>query len=157
MARIKLFALALLGLALVAGCGGGGSSQSTTNAANNDSTMKPAGSQSTAPATGKIKVFLGEWKVIPEASKVKAGKVVFNVTNGGAVTHEMIVVRTSMPAAALTDGKGASEKGSVGEVSELEPRQTKTLSLHLKPGHYALICNESGHYMAGMHTDFTVE
>jgi uncharacterized cupredoxin-like copper-binding protein len=28
--------------------------------------------------------------------------------------------------------------------------------LSLKPGHYSLVCNLPGHYMAGMHADFTV-
>jgi uncharacterized cupredoxin-like copper-binding protein len=53
-------------------------------------------------------------------------------------------------------GSRASEAGSIGEVSGLKAGQSKTLTLHLKPGHYALICNEPGHYMSGMHTDFRV-
>jgi uncharacterized cupredoxin-like copper-binding protein len=34
---------------------------------------------------------------------------------------------------------------------------TKALSLTLKPGHYAIICNLPGHYAGGMYTDLTVK
>jgi uncharacterized cupredoxin-like copper-binding protein len=30
------------------------------------------------------------------------------------------------------------------------------LVLNLRKGHYAVICNDPGHYMAGMHRDLTV-
>ena len=33
---------------------------------------------------------------------------------------------------------------------------TETVTLPLKAGHYALICNLPGHYAAGQHADFTV-
>ncbi|MEA2312683.1 MAG: hypothetical protein QOE28_2651, partial [Solirubrobacteraceae bacterium] len=33
----------------------------------------------------------------------------------------------------------------------------KALTLNLKPGHYALICNLPGHYTAGMYADLTVK
>jgi oxalate decarboxylase/phosphoglucose isomerase-like protein (cupin superfamily) len=55
-----------------------------------------------------------------------AGTVVFNVTNTGTVTHEMVVVRTRKPAGELAQGSSASEKGSVGEVSDLESGRTRT-------------------------------
>jgi uncharacterized cupredoxin-like copper-binding protein len=114
-------------------------------------------SQSTATVQGRIKVSLSEWSVHASRSKAKAGKVVFTVTNIGTVTHEMVVIRTAKVASRLAHGGEASEEGSVGEVSDLGPGQTKAVSLHLKRGHYALICNEPGHYMSGMHTDFIVE
>jgi uncharacterized cupredoxin-like copper-binding protein len=102
-------------------------------------------------------VSLNEWHVSPSSSSAKAGQVVFTVTNTGAVTHEMVVVSTAEAADHLAHGGEASEDGSVGEVADLEPGDTKTLTLTLKPGHYALICNEPGHYNSGMHTDFVVE
>jgi uncharacterized cupredoxin-like copper-binding protein len=33
---------------------------------------------------------------------------------------------------------------------------SKTLALRLRPGHYALVCNLPGHYLAGQRADFTV-
>ena len=113
--------------------------------------------QSTATVQGAIKVSLAEWSVRASRSKAKAGKVVFTVTNIGTVTHEMVVIRTAELASRLAHGGEASEEGSAGEVSDLDPGQTKTVSLNLQRGHYALICNEPGHYMSGMYTDFVVE
>ncbi len=54
------------------------------------------------------------------------------------------------------DGAQASEKGAVGEVEDLGQGDTKKLTLNLKKGHYALICNLPGHYKGGMYADFTV-
>ena len=56
----------------------------------------------------------------------------------------------------LLKGAEADEAGNVGEIGDLQPGEAKTLSLSLKPGHYALICNLPGHYKAGQHADFTV-
>ena len=39
-----------------------------------------------------------------------------------------------------------------GEVSELDPGQSGSLSLNLKSGTYMLLCNVAGHYKAGMYT-----
>ncbi len=44
----------------------------------------------------------------------------------------------------------------MGEVSDLGPGRDDTLTLNLKPGHYALICNLPGHDAAGMYTNFQV-
>jgi uncharacterized cupredoxin-like copper-binding protein len=57
---------------------------------------------------------------------------------------------------ALLKGARADEAGNVGETGDLQAGASKTLRLRLKPGHYALICNLPGHYVAGQRTDFTV-
>jgi uncharacterized cupredoxin-like copper-binding protein len=107
-------------------------------------------------AAGTVTETLSNFK-ISGASSAKAGTVTFKVKNSSTMEHELVVIRTSTKAAKLklTNGK-ASEKGSVGEV-EVAGGKTKSLKLKLKKGHYALICNIGGHYMAGMHKDFTVK
>ncbi len=81
----------------------------------------------------------------------------FKVKNSASIEHELVVIKTNTPAAKLKVKNGeASEAGSVGEV-ELGGGSSKTLKLNLKKGHYVLICNVKGHYMAGMHKDFTVK
>jgi uncharacterized cupredoxin-like copper-binding protein len=143
---------------MIGGCGQASTGGSTsTGSAEPVAATRTIQSQIIGTGQGPIKVLLAEWSVRPSRSTAKAGNVVFTVTNGGKVTHEMVVVRTAKAASGLAHGGEASEEGSAGEVSDLEPGQTKTVSLHLKRGHYALICNEPGHYMSGMHTDFTVE
>jgi uncharacterized cupredoxin-like copper-binding protein len=84
--------------------------------------------------------------------------VTFNVKNDGNVPHEFVVLRTDKPAGSLLKGAEADETGNVGEIGHLAPGgPAKSLTLNLKPGHYALICNLPGHYRAGQHVDFSVK
>ncbi len=74
------------------------------------------------------------------------------------LAHEFVVLATPTLAAKLPmSGGRASEKGSVGEIGEFAAGLTKKLTVTLKPGHYALICNVAGHYTGGQHADFTVK
>jgi uncharacterized cupredoxin-like copper-binding protein len=110
-----------------------------------------------ADAASSLSVKLTDFKVTPSTKSIAHGKVKLVVANKASMEHELVVIKTSTKAAKLkiVNGK-ASEKGSVGEV-ELAGHKTKSLSLNLKKGHYALICNVGGHYMAGMHADLTVQ
>lgn len=134
-------------------------------------TAKPAASSSkpstAAPANEKpqstIKVVEAEYslKDTPAKGKPKSGKITFDVENAGAIPHEFVVVKTDKKADALLKGSKADEKGNVGEIGNIDAGGSAKLSLKLKPGHYALICNLPGHYMpggkAGMLADFTVQ
>jgi uncharacterized cupredoxin-like copper-binding protein len=89
---------------------------------------------------------------------VKAGKVTFVVTNTSKETiHEMIVTPIKNDQETLPylkdENRVDEEHGShLGEVSELEPGQSGSLTVTLKPGMYALYCNIPQHYMDGMWT-----
>jgi uncharacterized cupredoxin-like copper-binding protein len=109
-----------------------------------------------ADASSSSSVKLTDFKVTPSAKSVGHGKVKFIVANKASMEHELVVIKTSKKASALpVSGGRASEKGSVGEV-ELAGHKAKSLSLNLKKGHYALICNVKGHYKGGMYADLTV-
>jgi uncharacterized cupredoxin-like copper-binding protein len=114
---------------------------------------------STSDAASKSStVTLSEFKISPSPKSVSAGKVTFTVKNKGDMEHEMVVIKTSTAASKLkVSGNRASEKGSVGEVEDIAGGKSKKLTLNLKKGHYALICNIPGHYKGGMHADFTVK
>jgi uncharacterized cupredoxin-like copper-binding protein len=103
-----------------------------------------------------VDVGLREFAIAPSPAVASAGKVTFTVHNTGLIKHELVVLRTSKAAGDLTQGSKAVETGNVGEIPNLPAGATKTLSLRLKPGHYAFICNLPGHYLAGQHADFTV-
>ena len=117
--------------------------------------LKPAAPEPAA-IPSRVSVGLREFSVNPSSHVAKAGRVTFAVHNGGTVTHEFVVIRTGKPAGALLTGARADESGNIGETGDVRAGASKTLSLRLKPGHYALICNLPGHYAAGQHTDFTV-
>ncbi|HEX7298287.1 MAG TPA: hypothetical protein VF257_04725 [Solirubrobacteraceae bacterium] len=111
----------------------------------------------TAPLPHNVGITLGEFSVRPNATRAAAGKVTFRVHNAGAITHEFVVIKTRRAAADLPLKQGrADEAGAVGEIGDLRSRATKSVTLKLAAGHYALICNLAGHYVAGQHTDFTV-
>jgi uncharacterized cupredoxin-like copper-binding protein len=131
---IGLAALAMLVLATA--CSGGGGSSG---------------------GSGAVDVSLNEFSITPSVATAKGGQVTFDVSNDGAETHEMVVVKTDADAAdiPLESGK-ASEKGSVGEIADLPAGQSKSLTLNLSQGHYVLLCNLPGHYTGGMRVNFTV-
>lgn len=157
--------LAVAGVAalpLLTGCGSSNADNATAAApAPKPATVAPkpaaaAPKAAATPTSGPVKVKLTEWAVTPSTTVAKAGKVTFDVTNAGQVPHEMVVIRTDKQAGALGKGQRISEKGSVGEAGDVAAGRTKSVTLKLAPGHYALVCNIPSHYMSGMHTDFTV-
>jgi uncharacterized cupredoxin-like copper-binding protein len=99
-------------------------------------------------------------KVDPKSAP--AGDVTFNVTNSSKDTiHEMIVMYLADPSKPLPYIENESrvdedKAGDKGEVSELDPGQSGSLTVKLDPGKYLLICNVPGHYAAGMWTEFDV-
>ena len=91
-----------------------------------------------------------------------AGVVTFKVTNTSKDTvHEMIVMYMADPTKPLPyidkESRVDEDKaGDKGEVSELDPGASGSLTVALKPGKYLLICNVVGHFAAGMWTEFEV-
>ena len=84
----------------------------------------------------------------------------FVVRNNGTVVHEFAVLKTNLaqnliPPDPTQPGK-VLEPGLVGRVAGLAPGASASLTLNLSAGSYVLICNEPAHYIAGMHTAFTV-
>ncbi|HEV2685243.1 MAG TPA: sulfocyanin-like copper-binding protein [Actinomycetota bacterium] len=93
------------------------------------------------------------------------GRVTFEITNNGVNTHEFVVLQTETAASAfpIVGFEGESDRFNedkvgvnVGETGDMKPGETKALTIALKPGHYALVCNLPGHYRMGMHLDFVV-
>lgn len=97
-----------------------------------------------------------------DTTSVAAGKVTFDVSNDSKdIIHEMIVSPvpegvTELPY--LTDENRVDEEkaGHLGEVSELDPGKTGSLTVDLKPGTYIVYCNIPGHFVDGMWTTLTV-
>lgn len=139
------------------------SSKSTPQAAPTSPASVPSASGS-AESNG-IGVTLQEWSITPTATKVPAGAITFSVSNAGTTPHEFVVLSTDTLAAdfPITSFEGEANRinedkvgKNVGETGDLEPDGAKSITIDLKPGHYAFVCNLPGHYGQGMHVDFTV-
>ena len=156
-----LVVAAMLIVGIVLAAGGGGASNGTAVKASAEPAAASAATQKAATSapvpSATIAVTLKEFTIAPTPTVGRAGRVTFRVHNGGTMRHEFVVLRTNKAADALLKGNEASEAGNVGEIPGLAPGATKTLRLTLKAGHYALICNMAGHYMAGQRIDFTVK
>ena len=143
-------------------------------AVNNSDTTKvvtqapPPGAPGATPnPSGPIQAALGDgpggppnagsmWIGLSRSATVAHGKVTFNVKNVGRLVHEFVVIKTDKPANGLGTGPRVPENGNVGETGDVQAGAGRTLSVKLKPGHYALICNIPNHFSAGMHSDLTV-
>ena len=98
-----------------------------------------------------------------DSHAVKAGRVTFRVVNQSKNTvHEMLVVPApkageELPIDTKADTVDEKRAHSRGEVSDLKPGAHGQVTLNLKAGNYVLLCNQPGHYHAGMSTPLTVE
>ncbi len=92
---------------------------------------------------------------LSEAS-APTGVISFKVTNGSRdLVHEMVILRLAQPGKPLPYDAGQmkvdeKKSGYRGEVEDLDPGRSGAVTLALPPGQYLLICNETGHFAAGM-------
>jgi uncharacterized cupredoxin-like copper-binding protein len=123
------------------------------------SAASPSASTPSA-STDAIAATLKEYSIELSPATAAAGSVTFTVTNAGTMVHEFVVLKTDVQAADLPVTNGAvteDDYTSMGEVADLEPAASGTLTATLAAGHYAIICNLPGHVSQGMVVDLTVQ
>jgi uncharacterized cupredoxin-like copper-binding protein len=111
----------------------------------------------------------GTMRLYPSTSTVPAGTVSFLLRNAGTRSHELLVLPLTEGASAGARQTGSDrrvdETGNLGEASRscgagegggIRARSAGWVTLQLRPGRYELLCNETGHYTAGMWADLTV-
>jgi plastocyanin len=98
---------------------------------------RPSGGAAALTAT------LSEWKIDLSSATIAAGRVTFTATNAGSIPHALEV-----------EGNGLEQKTPL-----IQPGETATLSLTLKPGAYEIYCpvGEDSHKKLGMETHLKVE
>jgi uncharacterized cupredoxin-like copper-binding protein len=136
MRRLKIVALVAITATLLGGCTAG------------------------TPKGGTVNATLTEMKIVLDRSGVPAGPVTFVVKNNGTLEHELVVIKTDVAEDKLAPdveepGK-MDETGNVGETGEVKPGESKTFTVTLAAGHYVIMCNEVGHFAAGMHLTFAI-
>jgi uncharacterized cupredoxin-like copper-binding protein len=101
--------------------------------------LTPAANAQTSSTAATTEVKLSEYKIdMPKT--VPAGSATFKVTNTGKVMHNFEI-----------EGNGIEKR-----VGRLNPGETKTLLVELKPGKYEVYCPVPGHKSHGMSLDLTV-
>lgn len=152
MRTAVLLTVGVLSLGALVACGGG----STTTGAPQASAITSAGGATTVAADEK------EFSIGLDKTSMPAGNVNFSIKNSGTVVHEFVVIDTDLAADQLPQtgdevDEDADTLTPVDEVEDIAVGATESLSVDLPAGHYVVICNVSGHYAAGMHTEFTVQ
>lgn len=177
-ALIALVSIALLTLSFSA-CG-------DTAATETDATAQKATSGAGADKGEVVNIKLGEngskYFVKTDRSKVKAGKVTFEITNVGDMYHEFVLYLNTDNIAPTKIPINADQEADLNEANIIEeapyakppivPADKKPgaadhrirnggwgteLTVDLKPGNYILLCNIEGHYATGQATAITVE
>jgi uncharacterized cupredoxin-like copper-binding protein len=109
--------------------------QQTTTAAQTTTTAQTTTQAQAAAQT--VQVTETEFQIKLAGYKAKAGKFIFQVKNAGKIPHDLAI------------------KG--GPKTELiQPGQSATLTVTLKPGRYHLYCSVPGHEQAGMKVDIAL-
>src|SRR5262249_22130528 len=139
MSRTRLVAVSLVALA---GLAAGGAL-----------TALAAGRGSAQPATNVV--TLKEMRITPARATVPSGRVTFVARNAGTIEHELVVIRATRPLEVRKFRAVEPEGASPGEVEDVAPGTSKSVTLTLKPGKYLLICNIVGHYQLGMSATIT--
>lgn len=110
-----------------------------------------------------VDIELGEWDVTPNRFSVAAGDVTFNVSNGGGLPHELVVLKTDLAADGLVVADAQVDEGASGAVigkiesQELPAGGSASATFNLAAGSYVLFCNIPAHYEQGMSVAFTVQ
>ena len=120
---------------------------------------------------GRVTVVLTDFRVQPDATQAKAGRLTFSVMNKGVSTHELVIIRTDLDPAALPR-KEAKEPHSIGtgylvieddvrietidEIEEFPAGTRQKKAVFLDPGRYVLFCNIPGHYDKGMYASLHI-
>lgn len=95
-------------------------------------------------------------------STVPAGPVEFTILNESrTMKHEFMILPWSEAGAALpydqkTQQVNEARLRELQGVEDLNPRETVTARLMLKPGRYIAFCNEPGHFRDAMRATFIV-
>lgn len=100
-------------------------------------------------------------RIVLDQRTIKPGRVTLRAENKSKnLVHEVIIGRDDglqeLPMDAGHIRVIESRVQRLGEIADLPPGKSGSLTLNLKPGTYVLFCNQPGHYQDGMFAKLTV-
>jgi uncharacterized cupredoxin-like copper-binding protein len=116
-------------------------SETTTSATTTEQETTTAAQTTTAapqPQASTVDVTETEFKIALASTQLKAGKITFDVSNNGAIPHDLAIEETDQ------------------KTKEIPSKGSAKLTATLKPGTYELYCSIPGHKEAGMDIKVTV-
>jgi uncharacterized cupredoxin-like copper-binding protein len=148
---VASFCLATGGIVFSA-CGDDGNNSASTT------TTQQSGS-------GPLEIRMDDYSFAPKDATATAGDVKITAPNDGKVVHELVLFKTNRdPGSFQVSGSEIDEKAledsgaeSPGEIPDVPPGKSKSTTVNLTPGTYAMICNVPGHYQRGMYGSVTVK
>jgi len=163
--RTRAIAAPFLSVALAAvfltACGddnnSGGNAGTTTSTATTTTAEQTAGKS--------VEIKMGEYFFDPKDVTVSAGDVKITAPNTGKVLHELVLIKTNKDPGSFEASGGEVDEDAIeasgatipGEIPDVEPGKTKSATLKLTSGKYAMICNVPGHYEQGMYGSVTAK
>ena len=162
---ISALAVAIVALVVAVNTSRAGS-PSTTAASPTPAALATGTAGNPVPLPGgasTVTVTEKDFAIAPALSTAKAGLVDFTVANTGPSEHEFLVFKTDLAPDKLPLGKdGRMDESADGATKvfdsggNIATNGSTTFHAALVPGAYVLVCNLPAHYLAGMHTAFTV-
>ena len=164
---VPIAVLAAAALSLAACGGSGNSSSSTTQPTTQPAEATQTASTDTTTSGGgtALTIKMSEYAFTPTDTTAPAGKITITAPNQGKLSHELVLVHTNLavdklplvPGGAEVDEDSFGEANLPGEIPDVEPGDTKSLTVTLPAGRYVVLCNIEGHYKAGMVGTLTVQ
>ncbi len=103
------------------------------------------------PPSPLVPVSLTEWSVTALGT-VESGEVRFDVQNDGGAVHQLAIYRGGSLRGDSIDGGTL-----IARTGNIRPGETETLQTSLEPGDYWLVCPITGHTVAGMSAQLSVD
>lgn len=146
---------------VAAACGSSKPSASAPPVTTTQTTVAPT--TTTLPPTPNVSITEHDFAITPAVAETTAGLVDLSVTDNGPTAHELLIFQSD-----LTPDKFPMKDGKVDEAGDgiskvfdsganIDVNTTKSFHAALTAGNYYLVCNLPGHFLAGMHTAFTVK
>jgi uncharacterized cupredoxin-like copper-binding protein len=164
---VVMACLALLIAAVAMGVSARSASDSSSRLRAAQSSLAAAGAVRTASAVSGgpplVAVTEHDSAIASAVTTAKGGLVDFAIRNIGPSEHEFLIFRTDLAPDKLplgSDGRVNEEADAVDKVfdsgNNIGVGASQVFHTALVPGTYVLVCNLPGHYLAGMHAEFTV-